>query len=269
LTTILNIPFGPKSRATISRLVRFSLGRQSGQDQPEEQTEDPLTELLMHPPSTKDDDFALWLDRGKDKPSTLRDFIRFPLLITLGWSCFAAKLTLFFLTALLFGPGIALLWRARRRLADATAVQLTRNPDGLARALRRLASETGEIGGARSIALLFIVWPKPTDRQSLLGSFGLVPFHPPIEKRLRRMKALGAPIELEPARPRIRVLGSANSWWGILAIGAVLMLLPILVVLIAVMIVMVVGLDLMFMTILLLVIDAMFQLIHLIHFTRH
>lgn len=44
-------------------------------------------------------------------------------------------------------PLIALLWRARRHLADASSVQLTRNPDGLARALVSLNAKGGVVPG--------------------------------------------------------------------------------------------------------------------------
>src|SRR5215207_292137 len=43
---------------------------------------------------------------------------------------------------------LALMWRARRYLADATAVQLTRYPDGLARALQRLGDKGTTIPGS-------------------------------------------------------------------------------------------------------------------------
>jgi len=47
--------------------------------------------------------------------------------------------------------------RTRRYLADATAVQLTRNPDGLADALARLAVDGGPVPGGQWFSHLFIV----------------------------------------------------------------------------------------------------------------
>jgi Zn-dependent protease with chaperone function len=50
--------------------------------------------------------------------------------------------------------------RARRLLADATAVQLTRQPDGLALALKHLAEEGAVAPGGQWFAHLFIVGPE-------------------------------------------------------------------------------------------------------------
>ena len=55
-------------------------------------------------------------------------------------------------------PALAVLWRRRRLRADATAVELTRDPDGLARALRRLQSRTGRVP-AGPWGHLFVVGP--------------------------------------------------------------------------------------------------------------
>jgi hypothetical protein len=55
------------------------------------------------------------------------------------------------------GPLIALLWRTRRYLADATAVQLTRNPDGIAGGLAALGRMGGRIPGGEWAAPLFVV----------------------------------------------------------------------------------------------------------------
>lgn len=55
---------------------------------------------------------------------------------------------------------VALLWRSRRYLADATAVQLTRHPTGLYRALARLAECGAVIPGGEPLAHLFVVGPE-------------------------------------------------------------------------------------------------------------
>ena len=64
-----------------------------------------------------------------------------------------------FLNALL-GPCMALLWRTRRYLADAGSVELTRNPDALARALARLSQDNTAIAGGAWASHLFVVNPK-------------------------------------------------------------------------------------------------------------
>ena len=56
-----------------------------------------------------------------------------------------AKTALMVLVFALLGPLLAWTWRTRRFLADATAVQLTRNPDGIARGLQGLLARGGGI----------------------------------------------------------------------------------------------------------------------------
>jgi Zn-dependent protease with chaperone function len=58
------------------------------------------------------------------------------------------------------GVPVALLWRSRRYLADATAVQLTRHPTGLYRALARLVECGALIPGGEPLAHLFVVGPE-------------------------------------------------------------------------------------------------------------
>jgi len=57
----------------------------------------------------------------------------------------------------LLGPLLSWLWRTRCYLADAVAVQLTRNPDGLARGLKKLGQDSGLFPGSRYVAHLFVV----------------------------------------------------------------------------------------------------------------
>src|SRR5262249_30145321 len=72
----------------------------------------------------------------------------------------------FFLNVLL-GPCMALVWRTRRYLADATSVELTRNPDALARALQRLSEDTTALAGGEWATHLFVV--NPTGDRTLRG----------------------------------------------------------------------------------------------------
>jgi hypothetical protein len=73
--------------------------------------------------------------------------------------------------------------RRREYLADATAVQLTRNPLGLARALNEIASDPQPLRSAnRATAHLFIA--NPLKGKKLKESAGLFDTHPPIQKRI-------------------------------------------------------------------------------------
>ena len=61
-------------------------------------------------------------------------------------------------------PFVSVLWRTRRKLADATAVQLTRYPGALADAYRTLAGLDMKVPGAVEVHFLFPVWDPAVDR---------------------------------------------------------------------------------------------------------
>lgn len=102
------------------------------------------------------------------------------------------RLVLFLWTALFLGPPLAMIWRNRRYGADAMAVQLTRNPDGLARALSRIGgSAIPEGGNGREYC--FIHGPRVSSRGGFTGRRTMTgSLHPPLGGRLQRLHALGA-----------------------------------------------------------------------------
>ncbi|MGO9315354.1 MAG: zinc metalloprotease HtpX [Syntrophobacteraceae bacterium] len=77
--------------------------------------------------------------------------------------------------------------RSREYLADETGARLAHNPEGLARALEKLAvaSERIPMAANPSTAHLFIV--NPLSGQALAGLFST---HPPIEERIRRLRSM-------------------------------------------------------------------------------
>jgi heat shock protein HtpX len=77
--------------------------------------------------------------------------------------------------------------RSREYLADQTGARLAHNPEGLARALEKLAvaSERIPMDANPSTAHMFIV--NPLSGKTLAGLFST---HPPIEERIRRLRAM-------------------------------------------------------------------------------
>jgi len=78
--------------------------------------------------------------------------------------------------------------RQREYLADATAADMTRNPDGLASALWKIEHDNEALEGAnRAMQHMYIINPL-----RLHGGDGMFSTHPPTEDRIRRLTALGS-----------------------------------------------------------------------------
>lgn len=82
--------------------------------------------------------------------------------------------------------------RQREYLADATAVQLTRNPLGLARALEKIGASTWPVRSAtRGTAHLFIATPFPRRADRREGRLAdLLSTHPPLAQRIAILRAM-------------------------------------------------------------------------------
>jgi hypothetical protein len=154
LMALTNAPFGPQSRRILWRLARYSLRRRDCN--PQEAVV--VADLLTRSAGLEVDDIDNFFDATGKKSllRSIRNFIFFPIFFTNT----AVKLLLWFFSWALLGPSMGLLWHTRKYLADASAVQLTRDPDGLARALQKLNDEPGEIPRGDWAAHLFLVRPK-------------------------------------------------------------------------------------------------------------
>ncbi len=76
--------------------------------------------------------------------------------------------------------------RKREYLADAAGAFITRNPEGLARALEKLANYHGQpLEVSEGVRSLFFVNP-----QMNLNAVGLMATHPPIDERIRRLRSM-------------------------------------------------------------------------------
>jgi heat shock protein HtpX len=118
--------------------------------------------------------------------------------------------------AMLLKAGLS---RQRETLADATAVEITRNPGGLRQALEKLEQDTTVV--KRAVSATNHLWiESPTDRsKGLKGSLGrMMDTHPPLSERiahLRRMEGLD-----EDARGPVDPRPTQQAWdappqqWG-------------------------------------------------------
>jgi Zn-dependent protease with chaperone function len=104
------------------------------------------------------------------------------------------------LTSFLLLPLFAFSWRARRYLADSTAVQLTRDPDAMSSSLAKLGSTGVGTPGPSWVKHLFVA----------AGQGGsVVAFHPPYQKRVNRLARLGANLQFKPVPPSQREIALA------------------------------------------------------------
>ncbi len=196
LMTLLGATLGPAARRTLLRVMRLALRRPGTGSHGEEAAS--VDELLQQSMDMSDGD----LDRLSTKKTTVLDVLRAPLLMAhfAIWMCRLA------FVSFVVAPLLALVWRTRRYLADATAIQLTRNPDALARALASLSAKGAMVPGAGWAAPLFIIGPRSgrhgpvgpaTARSGILGDdFGLLSFDPPMRPRMSRLRRQGASVDL-------------------------------------------------------------------------
>ena len=159
LVTLVDTPFGHESRAAMMRVLRSAMGRGSTADRDAEAAA--VTAML-----------TIW--------RSMRPVLLLPLLFT----NLAIKVTLWITFSFVLEPLIDLMWRARRNFADATAVQLTRYPDSLARALQRLGDKGAAIPGSSWATHLFVIGPEGSrvGRSTVEGGVAtgsLLTFHPP------------------------------------------------------------------------------------------
>ena len=92
--------------------------------------------------------------------------------------------------------------RRREYLADAGAVELTKNPDAMIGALRKIAGHS-EIEAPSQVRPMFIDLPRSA------GLSGLFSSHPPIEDRIAALVKYAGGIDLGPSK---EVEGRAEPW---------------------------------------------------------
>lgn len=255
LITLVDTPFGAESRAAVMRLLRFAMSR--GSDVGREAEAAAVSALLTrHLGMEGEDDLDRFMEADQAREDSVMKSMRTVLLLPALFTNLAIKVTLWITVSFMLGPLIALLWRARRYLADATAVQLTRYPDGLARALDSLKGAT--IPGSSWATHLFVIGPEGSQGggrdAAAAGSF--LTFHPPLKRRLKRLRSLGATSVPEEGRPGgLRVVGN------ILAVVVVGPLIVVAAGLLLCLAGIIIGLDLLFMGVAMALIHGLFSLL--------
>ena len=234
LALVIDTPFGPRSRKSIRLFVTSSV--KAFRNASHRRTAARMLDRLMDGAGmTFEDLFDHVTTWEQPEPRFLwrAMFVAAPLWITLGPGAIASKAAIALFTLLVFGPWVALLWRARRRLADATAVQLTRNPDGLARAVQEMESRNVAVENGAPVSFLFPFWtrwtPDAPERSDVMAH--VVGTQLELDKRLRSLRALGASADVAtvggvPADP-VAESGKRREelktfiGWGLVAIALV------------------------------------------------
>ena len=116
--------------------------------------------------------------------------------------------------AVLLRAGIS---RKREQLADESAVELTRNPAGLRRALEKLQGDTTTV--ARTTAAVSHLWiESPLQRAGKEGLIGrLLDTHPPIEDRIQRLReyeGIGEADEAAAQDTQYLESQETSPWWS-------------------------------------------------------
>jgi Zn-dependent protease with chaperone function len=159
------------------------------------------------------------------KPLLVLFFPFMLILFVIGMQKFLLQIwILFFL-----GWPVAATWRARRFLADSTAVQLTRDPAALAAALERLAKHGGVPPGGEERSYLFL-YANRDGRERFAERQGMTArLHPSLGARIERLHAQGAGGAARPSwRPKTPIVFALLAL-GLLIIAPLLLVLAVLV----------------------------------------
>jgi len=200
LLSLINIPFDGNARARVWRVVRYMFRGGT----PEQKAADASAIAESLASSLESDPDSIMHDRNAGFLKKIYRFLLYPLMFT----NMTINLTLWMFLNVVLGPSMAMLWRTRRYLADATSVELTRNPDALARALQSLSEDQTMLESGDWATHLFIVNPK--------GDIGLRGLQPSEEKKTQLIStwASTAHLAASPGNPGA-VPSSATDWPGV------------------------------------------------------
>jgi Zn-dependent protease with chaperone function len=201
LQNLITIPFDAKARARVWRVVRYMLTGGTPEQKAVEAAA--IAESLATSLDSDSGDPDKYFHQGN--PGLFKKIYRL-LMYPLIFTNMTINLTLWMFLNVVLGPSMAMLWRTRRYLADATSVELTRNPDALARALQCLSEDQTMLEGGDWATHLFIVNPK--------GDSGLRGLQPSEAKKNELISAWASTAHLAAA-PGNPVPASAADWAGV------------------------------------------------------
>jgi Zn-dependent protease with chaperone function len=144
------------------------------------------------------------------------------------------RVALFLWTALFLGPPLSMIWRNRRYAADAMAVQLTRNPDGLASALSKIADSAIPPGGEGREYCFVAGGTSGRRRDGLSAHSGMTTsLHPSLQRRLQRLHAMGSSLGDSSRRRMAWGEMLRRPGLGLLVAFLLALLVPLLIALLA------------------------------------
>ena len=197
LALLVNAPFAATSRRAIWRAFRAAFrGQQRTVDRWE--AESVSDTFLRGAVDFDDNDVGQRMARNRRGLAGKWDTVVLFLSLPSTLAAYVIRFAVFVSSAALIGPIVAFMWRTRRHLADAMAVQLTRNPDALARALRDFGTVRSAVPQGDAVSLLFFAWPTTVSaKDAVVGQFTRM--HPKLPQREQRLLALGAdPTQARP-----------------------------------------------------------------------
>lgn len=133
-------------------------------------------------------------------------------------------------STMMLEPAVAFAWRARKYMADASAVRLTRNPNGLAGALVAI-SKVGSARVAPWAGHLCVVDPGTRGNAGLFGSWTSAIAFPRLDRRHRALQKMGADYVPPSQLVATRTMPLLAKLFLAVAIPTVIVLLSIAVVL--------------------------------------
>jgi len=194
---LVNAPFAATSRHVIWRAFRAAFrGQQRTVDRWEAES---VSDTFLRGAVDFDDNDELSRRMASNRTGLAGkwDMVMLFLSLPSTMAAYVVRFAVFVSSAALIGPIVAFMWRTRRHLADAMAVQLTRNPDALARALRDFGTVQSAVPQGDAVSLLFFAWPTTASaKDAVVGQFTRM--HPKLPQRDKRLLALGA----DPAQAR-------------------------------------------------------------------